>query len=206
MLPRKRDTSQSHTKGPFSGPALTIMSFKVEGLSAAKEQLIVDLRQRLQVAPMLAKCICLNGSLLDQLSCTIVYLHNLFTCTFGRINMSVFLSVCLCRRMHPGDAPRARRHPAQHTRHWFGHREATLTIWQCHICYVGHHREYNITNRHQQHRDPESRPKLNLSDVSLQTTRWRFLVPPATDCGRRPTAGDHRGLQQPQFDMGLCYD
>ena len=44
---------------------------------------------------MLATCICLNGSLLDQLSCTIVYLHNLFTCTFGRINMSVCLSVCL---------------------------------------------------------------------------------------------------------------
>ena len=45
---------------------------------------------------MLATCICLNGSLLDQLSCTIVYLHNLFTCTFGRINMSVCLSVCEC--------------------------------------------------------------------------------------------------------------
>ena len=44
---------------------------------------------------MLATCICLNGSLLDQLSCTIFYLHNLFTCTFGRINMSVCLSVCL---------------------------------------------------------------------------------------------------------------
>ena len=44
---------------------------------------------------MLATCICLNGSLLDQLSCTIVYLHNLFTCTFGRINMSVCLSVWL---------------------------------------------------------------------------------------------------------------
>ena len=42
---------------------------------------------------MLATCICLNGSLLDQLSCTIVYLHNLFTCTFGRINMSVCLSI-----------------------------------------------------------------------------------------------------------------
>ena len=41
---------------------------------------------------MLATCICRNGSLLDQLSCTIVYLHNLFTCTFGRINMSVCLS------------------------------------------------------------------------------------------------------------------
>ena len=50
MLPRKRDTSQSHTKGPFSGPALTIMSVNVEGLSAAKEQLIADLRQRLQCA------------------------------------------------------------------------------------------------------------------------------------------------------------
>ena len=49
-LPRKRDTSQSHTKGPFSGPALTIMPFNVEGLSAAKEQLIADLRQRLQCA------------------------------------------------------------------------------------------------------------------------------------------------------------
>ena len=50
MLPRKRDTSQSHIKGPFSGPALTIMPFNVEGLSAAKEQLIADLRQRLQCA------------------------------------------------------------------------------------------------------------------------------------------------------------
>ena len=104
----------SHTKGPFSGPALIIMSFTVEPRARA-----------------------------------------------------------------------ARRYPAQHTRNGFGHREATLTIWQCHICYVGHHREYNITNRHQQHRDPESRPNWNL---------------------RRPTAGDHWGLQQPQFDMGLCYD
>ena len=50
MLPRKRDTSHSHTKGPFSGPALTIMSFNVEGLSAAKEQLIADLRHRLPCA------------------------------------------------------------------------------------------------------------------------------------------------------------
>ena len=48
-------------------------------------------------------------------------------------------------------------------------------------------------NRHQQHRDPESRPKWNLSDVSLQTTRWTFQVPPATDWDRRPTAGDHWG-------------
>ena len=48
---------------------------------------------------MLATCICLNGSLLDQLSCTIVYLHNLFTCTFGRINMSVCLSVCHLERI-----------------------------------------------------------------------------------------------------------
>ena len=44
MLPRMQDTCQSNTKGPFSGPALTIMSFNVEGLSAAKEQLIADLR------------------------------------------------------------------------------------------------------------------------------------------------------------------
>ena len=50
---------------------------------------------------MLATCICLNGSLLDQLSCTIVYLHNLFTCTFGRINMSVCLSVCLSTFLGP---------------------------------------------------------------------------------------------------------
>ena len=48
---------------------------------------------------MLATCICLNGSLLDQLSCTIV---NLFTCTFGRINMSVCLSVCLS--LLPGES------------------------------------------------------------------------------------------------------
>ena len=50
MLPRKRDTTQSHTKGPFSGPALTIMSINVEGLSAAKEQLIAHLSQRPQCA------------------------------------------------------------------------------------------------------------------------------------------------------------
>ena len=50
MLPRKRHTSQSHTGGTFSGPALTIMSFNVEGLSAAKQQLIADLRYRLQCA------------------------------------------------------------------------------------------------------------------------------------------------------------
>ena len=56
---------------------------------------------------MLATCICLNGSLLDQLSCTIVYLHNLFTCTFGRINMSVCLSVCLSETNHV--------HVGQHT-------------------------------------------------------------------------------------------
>ena len=52
MLPRKRDTSQSHTKGPFSGPALTIVSFNVEGLSAAKEQLIADLT----TTPVFNKC------------------------------------------------------------------------------------------------------------------------------------------------------
>ena len=55
MLPRKRDTCQSHTKGSFSGPALTIMSFNVEWLSAAKEQLVADLRQRLQCAVVCIK-------------------------------------------------------------------------------------------------------------------------------------------------------
>ena len=45
MLP-----SQSHTKGPFSAPALTIVSFNVEGLSGTKEQPIADLRHRLQCA------------------------------------------------------------------------------------------------------------------------------------------------------------
>ena len=46
MLPRKRDTSQSHTGGSLSGPALTIMSFNVEGLSAAKQQLVADLSSK----------------------------------------------------------------------------------------------------------------------------------------------------------------
>ena len=46
MLPRKRDTSQSHNEGSFSGPALTIMSFNVEGLSAAKQQLVADLSSK----------------------------------------------------------------------------------------------------------------------------------------------------------------
>ena len=50
VLPRKRDTSHCRTKGPFSGPALTSMSFNGEWLSTAKEQLIADLRQRLQCA------------------------------------------------------------------------------------------------------------------------------------------------------------
>ena len=44
------DTSQNHTEGSFSGPALTIMSFNVQWLSAAKQQLIADLRHRLQCA------------------------------------------------------------------------------------------------------------------------------------------------------------
>ena len=48
MLPIKRDTSQSHTEGPNSGPALALMSFKVGRLLAAKQQLIADLRHRLQ--------------------------------------------------------------------------------------------------------------------------------------------------------------
>ena len=46
MLPRKRDISQSHTEGSFSGPALTIMSSNVEGLSAAKQQLVADLSSK----------------------------------------------------------------------------------------------------------------------------------------------------------------
>ena len=49
---------------------------------------------------MLATCICLNGSLLDQLSCTIV---NLFTCTFGRSNKYVCLSVCLSKEAYEYD-------------------------------------------------------------------------------------------------------
>ena len=71
-------------------------------------------------------------------------------------------------------------------------------VLQCHIC--------DVANRGQQHRDPESRSAWNLSDIGPQTTRWTFLVPPATDCGRRLTSCDQWGLQQPQFDMGLCYD
>ena len=99
----------------------------MQGLSAAKEQLIADLRQRLQCA-----VVCVQET------------HRGPDAIWPSIpGMDLF----------------------------FGHREATLTIWQCHMCYVGHHCEYNTTNRHQQHRDPESRPKWNLSDVSLQTTR-----------------------------------
>ena len=74
-----------------------------------------------------------------------------------------------------------RRHPAQHTRNGLSHREATLTIWQCHISYIWHLREYDITNRYQQHRDPESRPKRNISDASLLKPpgeRFSFHQPP----------------------------
>ena len=55
---------------------------------------------------MPATCICLNGSLLYQLSCTIV---NLFTCTFGRINMSVclsFVTSILCSLYEDADGSR----------------------------------------------------------------------------------------------------
>ena len=44
---------------------------------------------------MLATCICLSGSLLDQLCCTIVNLFAVYLYRFGQINMSVCLSVCL---------------------------------------------------------------------------------------------------------------
>ena len=155
MHPRKRDTSQSHTEGPFSGPALTIMSFNVEGLSAAKQQLVADLSSKHRCA---------------------------------------------------GDPPWTKRHPAQRTRNGLSHREAPCAVWQCHMCDIRHHRQRNNANRGQQHRDPESRSAWNLSDIGLQTARWTFLFPPATDCGRRPTSRDHWGLQQPQFDLGLCYD
>ncbi len=37
---------QSHTEWSLSGPALTIMSFNVEGLSAAKQQLVDDLSNK----------------------------------------------------------------------------------------------------------------------------------------------------------------
>ena len=87
-----------------------------------------------------------------------------------------------------------RRHPAQHTRNVFRHREATLTIWQCHISFIGHHRQYDITNRHQQHRDPESRPKRNLSDASLLKPlgeRFSFHQPPtATGDQQQVIIGD----------------
>ena len=67
---------------------------------------------------MLATCICLNGSLLDQLSCTIVYLHNLFTCTFGRINMSVCLSVCLVNWAHGKIGPVNSAHVSAYFNKW----------------------------------------------------------------------------------------
>ena len=46
MVPIKRYTSQSHTEGSFSGTPLTIMSFNVERLSAAKQQLVADLSSK----------------------------------------------------------------------------------------------------------------------------------------------------------------
>ena len=52
MLPRKLDTSQSHTEGSFSGPALTIMSSNIEWLSAANQQLVADLSSKHQCAVM----------------------------------------------------------------------------------------------------------------------------------------------------------
>ena len=51
----KRDTRQGHTEGSFSGSGLTIMSFNVEGLSAAKQQRIAELRHRLQGAVVCIK-------------------------------------------------------------------------------------------------------------------------------------------------------
>ena len=49
-------------------------------------------------------------------------------------------------------------------------------------CYVGYHCEYNITNRHQQLRDPESRPKRNLSDVKPLSHRIVRLLDRAIGC------------------------
>ena len=48
-MPRN-DSGQSHTQRTFSGPALTVMPFNVEGLSAAKQQLVADLSSRHQCA------------------------------------------------------------------------------------------------------------------------------------------------------------
>ena len=48
-MPRN-DSGQSHPQRTFSGPALTVMSFDVEGLSAAKQQLVADLSSKHQCA------------------------------------------------------------------------------------------------------------------------------------------------------------
>ena len=42
------DSGQSHLQRTVSGPALTVVSFNVEGLSAAKQQLIADLSSKHQ--------------------------------------------------------------------------------------------------------------------------------------------------------------
>ena len=48
-MPRN-GSGQSHTQRTISGPAITVMSFNVEGLSAAKQQLVADLSSRHQCA------------------------------------------------------------------------------------------------------------------------------------------------------------
>ena len=88
---------------------------------------------------MLATCICLNGSLLDQLCCTIFNLFAVYLYTFGQINMSVCLSVIryLCVE-HSGSVVESRIH----------NRENWVRIPIATILKVGHFRSLNDTPVH----------------------------------------------------------
>ena len=136
------DSGQSHTQKTFSGPALTVMPFNVEGLSAAKQQLVADLSSKHQ--------------------CAVIWMQE--------------------THRGPNDI-------RPNVRTWNGlsperpHSQYGSAIFVTSGAIVNATSITEVNNIY-----PESRSAWNLSDVGLQTARWTFLVPPATNCGRRPTA------------------
>ena len=162
MLPRKRDTSQSHTKGPVSGPALTIMSLNVEWLSAAKEQLIADLKHRLQ-----CPVVCMQETHRGQ----------------DDIRPSI-----------PGMDLAIERPNSQYGSAIFVRSGTILNTTSL----------TDISNI--------EILRVDLNGISVTSVykppgeRFSFHQTLTAVVDQQQSAGDHWGIQQPQFDMGVLYD